>query len=209
MNLEKLYEKQEALDLRIVKDKNLEGADLSPDKLLALIVELGELANEWRGFKFWSNDQEPIISKLTKIDCPTCRGLGIIPFGDPGNADTYDCEECDENNELEVFPLLEEYVDGIHFLLSIGLENGFVIHFDEIQNANRLDVKSQFIDCFKIASNIACDLDNGYEISESEYIELFSCYWALGEKLGFTGEEITQAYHKKNAVNHKRQEEGY
>lgn len=59
MNLYKLFKIQAKLDEKIVKEKGLEGQDLLDKKILALQVELGELANEWRGFKFWSNDQKP------------------------------------------------------------------------------------------------------------------------------------------------------
>ncbi|MCT8138628.1 dUTP diphosphatase [Anaerobacillus sp. CMMVII] len=55
MNLIKLFKKQKELDDRIVKEHNLEGQYLLSDKILALLVELGELANETRCFKFWSD----------------------------------------------------------------------------------------------------------------------------------------------------------
>ena len=49
MNLDfkKLFEMQGALDAHIINEKELEGQDLLPMKILALQVELGELANEW------------------------------------------------------------------------------------------------------------------------------------------------------------------
>ena len=74
MNLQKMFEMQKALDDRIIKEKGLEGQDLLPNLILALQVELAECANEWRGFKHWSNDREP----RTKIEhfCPTCEGTG-------------------------------------------------------------------------------------------------------------------------------------
>ncbi len=52
-------------------------------KMLALLVEIGELANETRCFKYWSNKPA---------------------------------------SEREV--ILEEYVDGLHFILSIGIDLG-------------------------------------------------------------------------------------
>src|SRR5690606_21727353 len=95
MNLYKLFKIQAKLDEKIVKEKGLEGQDLLDKKILALQVELGELANCWRGFKYWSNDQEPI----TKID------IG--------------------NSQYSIVnPLLEEYVDCLHFILSIGNDIG-------------------------------------------------------------------------------------
>nr|QRZ17780.1 dUTP diphosphatase [Virgibacillus sp. AGTR] len=56
MNLNKLFPIQKELDTRIEREKGLEGQNLLDKKILALQVELGELANEWRGFKFWSKD---------------------------------------------------------------------------------------------------------------------------------------------------------
>ncbi|GAA0415215.1 hypothetical protein GCM10008934_02680 [Virgibacillus salarius] len=47
MNLDKLFPIQKELDTRIEREKGLEGQDLLDKKILALQVELGELANEW------------------------------------------------------------------------------------------------------------------------------------------------------------------
>ena len=55
MNISELYEMQRELDNRICKEHRLEGMNLVPSKILALQVELGELANETRCFKFWSS----------------------------------------------------------------------------------------------------------------------------------------------------------
>ena len=53
MNLQKLFEMQAALDAFIEKTQNITH-DVFREKGLALLVELGELANETRCFKFWS-----------------------------------------------------------------------------------------------------------------------------------------------------------
>src|SRR5579875_595315 len=111
MNLTKLFEIQRALDDRIVKEKGLAGKDLVPMKLLALQVELGELANEWRGFKFWSEDQEP---RLSNPNCDLCEGSGVYEkvTDMPDYPEVLTC--------VCASPLLEEYVDCLHFILSIG-----------------------------------------------------------------------------------------
>ena len=118
MNLKQLFEMQELLDNTIIagvtKDKygpfGPEPKDLINERVLALIVECGELANalKGQGFKYWSN--KPAESRERIID---------------------------------------EYVDILHFWLSVGLS------------------------------------------------------------LGFDAEQVEEAYKKKNAVNFKRQEEGY
>src|SRR3954447_25518100 len=84
MQLEKLFRMQQALDQHIEKKHGLQEEDLFSRKVLALLVELGELANETRCFKFWS----------------------IKP-----------------SSEKSI--VLEEFVDGIHFILSLGIECGY------------------------------------------------------------------------------------
>src|SRR5690625_2846559 len=100
MNLEKLFQAQKELDDRIIKEKGLKGRDLLDKKILALQVELGELANEWEMFKFWKENPEP------RNYCMACE----IP-----EVEAHDCHNS----------LLEEYVDSLHFILSIGLEMDF------------------------------------------------------------------------------------
>ncbi|MFP7201936.1 dUTP diphosphatase, partial [Lysinibacillus halotolerans] len=67
MNLKKLFEAQRVLDEHIMNEHpELHESESNLDwKLLALQVELGECANEWRGFKKWSNDQKPRTEVLT------------------------------------------------------------------------------------------------------------------------------------------------
>src|SRR5690606_16902042 len=100
MNLKKLFEMQKVLRDRI--DYN------EPDRfnklILALLVEIGECANEWRGFKFWSTDQKPRTKEYLTNYTEQDSILG------PG---------AQWRN-----PLLEEYVDGLHFVLEIGIEKG-------------------------------------------------------------------------------------
>jgi len=96
MNLQNLFELQKQLDEHIEKKHpRKEGEDRLSKKILALQVELGELSNEWRGFKFWSNDQEPRTTG--KTTCPACEGARRFIY--PGvfeDGYTYSetCAEC-------------------------------------------------------------------------------------------------------------------
>ncbi|WP_243299127.1 dUTP diphosphatase [Bacillus litorisediminis] len=186
MNLSKLFEAQRQLDNRIVKEKGLEGQDLLPKKILALQVELGELANEHRGFKFWSNDQEPRRIKKS------------IAFANPSGPFEY-----------VTYPLLEEYVDCLHFILSIGNEYGYKSEPTlAIVPDNVLD---QLNDLFKIVSfmdNLYKDMGYGCGVHDF-YDDLLGNFMNLGKLLGFTWEQIEQAYFDKNQTNHRRQENGY
>lgn len=71
MSLIKLFEMQKTLDERIVNEKGLEGKDLLPEKILALQVELSELANELpESFKYWSNKKNNYQKALVEYcDC--------------------------------------------------------------------------------------------------------------------------------------------
>lgn len=54
----KLMALQERLDIHINEEKGLT-KPLLEEKILSLLTELGEMTNEWRRFKFWSQDQTP------------------------------------------------------------------------------------------------------------------------------------------------------
>src|SRR5690625_3567895 len=128
MNLEKLFKAQKELDDRIVEEKGLQRKVLLDKKILALQVELGELANEWRGFKFWSEKQKPRTNE--PIECETCDGWGseTDPLGICMSSDK--CENCSGTGFVgSRNTLLEEYVDCLHFILSIGIELG--IEYEE------------------------------------------------------------------------------
>lgn len=191
MNLQLLFKEQQLLRDKIAYN----GPDRFEKLVLALLVELGECANEWRGFKFWSKDQEPRIEVL--IPCDSCEGSGRSYSG-------Y-CGSCHGGYVGKENPLLEEYVDGLHFVLEIGLEHQFdadIIGL-EIAPLKWESITEQFTCLFKADWHIYACGDAGY------YHEGLELFLGLGEMLGFTWEQIEQAYFEKNAVNHQRQEDGY
>ncbi|HFJ9374993.1 hypothetical protein ACS47_08680 [Bacillus cereus] len=105
--------------------------------------------------------------------------------------------------------ILEEYVDGFHFILSLGLYMEYDSHPQELvdhykENAHIFRYSSltrQFIMIYDAVLNFA--------IRDVLYTELFTLYLCLGDMLGFTHAEIQQAYLLKNKVNHERQDNGY
>jgi len=178
MNLSKLFELQRQLDEHIEREHSpKDGENRFEKKILALQVELGELANEWRGFKFWSHDQEPRTE--------------MYKFSPLHN----------EPLIVKTNPLLEEYVDCLHFILSIGLELGM----DEI--ADELDLKK--IDFLASNTILSCFIDLSYDIADFYYQRkdddiapylykyILLEFSKLGEMLGFTWEQIEQAYMEK------------
>lgn len=103
MDLKTLFEMQEKLDNTILDKLNdspglfdVKPKDLINQRLLALMVEVGEFANALKseGFKYWS---------------------------------TKPAESRDR--------LLDEYVDVLHFFLSVGLSLGF--NHEDVEEAYR------------------------------------------------------------------------
>lgn len=205
MNLNELFELQAKLDAHIEKEHPRQPSeDRLAKKILALQVELGELAQNWRGFKYWSKDQEPRIKDYKQIKCKWCNGSG-----DDG---TGVCPDCRSSGDVykEYNPLLEEYVDVVHFTLSVGLEIE-IKHEIFPEPINYGDVVIQFNELFGQISYFASILnrENDWEEVESEYERIWSLLFGLAGLLGFTWEQIEQAYFDKNNINHQRQESGY
>jgi dimeric dUTPase (all-alpha-NTP-PPase superfamily) len=201
MNLQKLFELQRKLDERIEQQHSRqEGEDRLAKKILALQVELGELANEWRGFKYWSKDQKPRTQKV--VEWKPILKIETLP--DDDLITKIEHEPLKEKN-----PLLEEYVDCLHFILSIGLEIGFVkkpMNYlcgrNLVKEFNTVFyLVSKFYE-FYIRYGKGCGLYDMYE-------EVLGYFLGFGMALGFTWEQIEEAYCQKNAENHTRQENGY
>lgn len=199
-----MYEMQKALDARIIKEKGLEGKDLLPNTVLALQVEIAELANEWRGFKHWSNQQEPKNGYAAKIDCDKCSGKGF--WFDGGRVH---CGKCGTTGKV-LNPLLEEYIDCLHFFLSIARQLDFsedVLYApgpDEELEGSTAHVFTEIIYQVSVVG-----------LAKAEQREMafklgLWIFYSLGQqRLGFSFEQIAEAYATKNKVNHERQENGY
>lgn len=182
VNLAKLFETQKVLRDRIAYNES----DRFDKLILALLVEIGECANEWRGFKFWSKRQFPTNEEVHSVD--------------------------NQGNVYYRNTLLEEYVDGLHFVLEVGLEIADEIQFDvsdyftDIKNeinGNQQKTKNvveQFNYIFYLTTTAGYDFCFEY---------LFAAYFHLGEMLGFSWDQIEQAYYSKNQINHERQNNGY
>ena len=202
MNLDKLVNVPQKLDERIIKEKGLEGEDLLPKKILALQVELGELANEWRGFKFWSQDQEP--RNGGKCNCDD--GYVDVYMGH-GVVEQKLCERCEGTYEVPN-TLLGEYADCLHFFLSIGTHSNIKTDTEFIKTGNR-DVMILFAKINRYVAEMWWEYHDKTDEVWIKWLFGFRDFLRLGEVLGFTPEQIEQAYLEKNQVNHERQESGY
>lgn len=161
MNLQKLFKMQEELDRFIQSNQGI-NEDVFRKKGLALLIELAELANETRCFKFWSQKG------------PSERNV-----------------------------ILEEYVDSIHFLLSLGIEKNLNMLEEWPDRVGENDLTELFIGTQREI------LDFLEDYSMSNYQDLWSWYGGIAEELGFSYEDIFDAYLAKNQTNYERQNEGY
>lgn len=231
MNLIDLFNQQRILDAEIEQKHPMQpGEKRLAKKLLALSVELGECANEWRGFKFWSNRQTP--NTLYQTTC------------DPDVATHHYCEDCKEDiankdtlkhfNKCEGIlypmraknPLLEEYIDCLHFALSIGNEyadrhgegeetsallNIFDYLDDEDDEYPNESIIFQFNGIYNLIGLLSDKTDGTYpvEYALEACSKMINNVIGLGEMLGFTWQEIVTAYVEKNKINHERQANAY
>ncbi|MCM3739216.1 dUTP diphosphatase [Oceanobacillus luteolus] len=215
MNLNELFSIQAKLDERIVEEHGLQGEDLIDKKILALQVELGELAQNWRGFKFWSKDQKA----RTETQCHACEGKGFFDFSTPFSNEhfTEECGYCEGTGIQENRnPLLEEYVDCLHFILSVGLELGAETWLSRYFERTAINKAATITNYFLEVKYVFLHMGMEINLMEAEPQEVRDIYangvdhfLGLGKKLGFTWEQIEQAYLDKNKINHERQTEGY
>lgn len=199
MNLSKLFEMQKVLDDRIIKDKGLEGQDLFPNTVLALQVELGELANEGRWFKHWSDDQKPRTKAV--------RVAAMM-----------------EDDKEYYNPVLEEYVDCLHFFLSIAIQKGWqdamYLYEDAIEESKEdglhggltgafLEVQYHLTKSY-MEKHPKLELIAGFHKNEMFFRSAWYVFILIGLiGFGFTFEQMEQAYINKNQINHERQSTGY
>ena len=154
MNIKKMLEAQKKLDKANLKKAGIEEYPIEEVKT-AYRVELGELLQEWKQFKFW---------KLSK-------------------------------GEIDREKLLEEWADCCQFALSIEYYHckfwGIGDILARIENEADYGIYSIIDDCFEV----------------NDWTLLYTI--ALGLKLGFTLEELEQAYYRKNKINWDRVNSNY
>lgn len=160
INLNELKPMQAVLDEKIAQVHNVECANTRSQRILAFLVELGELANETRTFKYWS------------LKGPSAKDV-----------------------------ILEEYVDGIHFLVSLANDLDLDLNFEVINDAKSLT--QQFIEVFELGGLLEQDFQ------ATNLTKLFKQFLKVGLTLEFDQATIISGYLEKNKKNHQRQEEGY
>ncbi|MFL0250875.1 dUTP diphosphatase [Clostridium neuense] len=98
--------------------------------------------------------------------------------------------------------ILEEYIDCLHFILSIGVDKNFDDITPSLAKFN-YNITEQFLDLYvDINDFVICS-------SKDHYITLFEDFLSLGKNLGFSELEIESEYIGKNEFNQERQSSNY
>lgn len=161
IELKPLINEQAKLDAHIQSQHQVTYANTRDKRILALLVEIGEMINETKTFKFWSKKpsaEKPII--------------------------------------------LDEYADGLHFLLSLSIEVQSQKTNYEIQPL-QVTLTQATILVFQHVS----ELSKHWHVKHLE--SAFQAYLNLIPLLGFTADDVVQAYFKKLGVNYTRQQNAY
>lgn len=161
IELTPLFALQAALDQEIAAIHDVDYESTFSRRLLALLVELGEFANETRCFKYWS--YKPSSPK-------------------------------------EV--ILDEYADGLHFFLSLGIPLG-VATYKHYFRVEEKDLTQAILHCYASAIK----LDEEYTVEN--YAKAFGDYLNIIPLFDYSSQDVIEAYVKKLSTNHKRQEDHY
>lgn len=159
--LKEMYAKQYELDMEIAKNHQASYEETKEKRILALLVELGELANATRCFKFWSF--KPSEEKARVLD---------------------------------------EYADGLHFLLSLGLAYSYQVDSIEVEE-EKVDLTQAILNSYHYINEFYNDR------SLAKYLLAFEHYLKILASLGYSWDDAYNAYFAKLAENHHRQETNY
>ncbi|MCQ2795554.1 MAG: dUTP diphosphatase [Bacilli bacterium] len=162
IDLKDLYPLQAELDKDIAKRHHITYKKTFYSRLLALIVELGEFANETRCFKYWS------FKKASPKEV-----------------------------------VLEEYADGLHFILSLGVIVKDKKTIYEIKKNKEYNLVTAILDAYQESLKLK---DN---YSKKQYEKAMNSYLNLIAYLGYTPKEVKDAYLSKLKVNYNRQVNRY
>lgn len=98
--------------------------------------------------------------------------------------------------------VLDEFADGLHFLLSLGIDKGYILETIDVENDN-LSLSDNLLSTYQLVSRYSL------EQSKYNYILMFASYLRALLKIGYDWKDAKEAYYKKLKVNHIRQETNY
>lgn len=195
MNFKKLQAMQAKLDEAILKEKAPMTAEERFNKtLVALSVEIAEVANTAEHFKFWKDNKGKVDSKR------------FLTGADKTYYDTVKLEKV-TFTEAHKLTLVEECSDCLHFVLSLA--NQYQLEITSIKLPDRKQFGIPTLETMYLAVQ-ECLTNSYFELNASLMKnELLPRFFEYFHALGVTDEELEQAYYEKNKVNYERLENGY
>ena len=98
--------------------------------------------------------------------------------------------------------VLDEFADGLHFLLSLGLDKGYVIDTVEVEDDDN-SLTDTLLKTYDLVSKY-------YKVQSLDaYLMMFMSYLRCLFKINMTWEDAKNAYYIKLKENHVRQETNY
>ena len=159
--LDECFALQAELDTEIAKNHDVTYENTFSRRVLALLVELGEFANETRCFKYWS------------YKGPSEKAI-----------------------------ILDEYADGLHFLLSLGVMMG-VSQYTHHFHVRTKDLTEAILMVYQDVVELKEHFD------PEHYAKAFADYLNIIPLFDYSLEEVLEAYFSKCKANHVRQETHY
>ncbi|MBO6280400.1 MAG: dUTP diphosphatase [Bacilli bacterium] len=98
--------------------------------------------------------------------------------------------------------ILDEFADGLHFLLSLGIDQGYVVDSIEVNDDNH-SLTDTLLATYELTSIFYSNQ------SIQNYLSMFISYLRCLFKLGYSWEEAKEAYYLKLKENHNRQNTNY
>lgn len=211
MNLKKLQQMQAKLDEAILKEKAPMTAEERFNKtLVALSVEIAEVANTVEHFKFWKDGKGKVDNKrfypiFAEVQYFSLESPKIIAYEDMGNnLEEYTFEQAHR------LTLIEECSDALHFILSLANQLGYEIDLCNWKFSQ--DLKEDYLiyvnrDIFFLFKSFRDK--NFVSVTHEKLFLLVLGMFGYFESLGITQQELEQAYYDKNKINYERLENGY
>ena len=98
--------------------------------------------------------------------------------------------------------VLDEFADGLHFLLSLGIDQGYEVDSIEV-NDDEASLTDNLLETYNLTSIFYSSQ------TQSNYLKAFISYLRALYKLGYSWQEAKDAYYLKLEENYNRQKTNY
>ena len=98
--------------------------------------------------------------------------------------------------------ILDEFADGLHFLLSLGIDQGYEVDSIEV-NDDEASLTDNLLETYNLTSIFYSSQ------TQSNYLKAFISYLRALYKLGYSWQEAKDAYYLKLEENYNRQKTNY